>query len=159
MNIGVRTLRDLKNSVTKDKQSPSAGLLQLISDLFEGRAELSDLPDGVEKIERVTAEAVRLKLKDEVDQDLLAQIAKAEGYSVDGGSVALRVVKEGAIVARAGSTSDVGGRFDLYVYLFPPELEKMNMYRQILAEHEGILDPHTSKIDVEKSLGFNLAVI
>jgi len=151
-------MTSVKDTITQGEPRRSGSLLQSISDLFDGKAS-SVLPAGIEKIERATIEAVRVRFEDKIDEELLARIAVEEGYVTEKGSFALRVVKDGAIVARAGSRSDVGGRFDLYIYLFPPEMGKISVYRKVVAHREGILEPSTSKVSFENLYRFNLNVI
>jgi len=150
---------NVRYSSMKRKYDRPESLLEAISDLFDGQAVLSNLSKGIEKIERVTVEATRIKIDDEVDEKLLSWIAEEEGYSIEKGSFALRVIKEGMIIARVGSKSDVGGGFDLYIYLFPPEMDEASIYTKILAEREGVLDHPTGKINLEKFYEFNLKVI
>jgi len=151
-------MRNVRSTATQSKRCRAANLLQAISDLFDGRTP-SGLPTGIEKIERVTLEAVRLKFEDEIDEKLLGRIAEEEGYTTEKGSFALRVVKDGTIVARVGSRSDAGAGSDLYLYLFPPEMGEISIYGRIVAQREAVLDPSTG----EKNLGnlylFNLKVI
>jgi len=151
-------MTSVKDTITQGEPCRSGSLLQSILDLFDGKAP-SDFPAGIGKIERATIEAVRVKFEDETDEELLARIAKEEGYATEKGSFALRVVKDGAIVARAGSRSDVGGRFDLYVYLFPPEMGKISVYQKVVARREGVLEPSTGKVSFENLYRFNLKVI
>lgn len=148
-----------RDPITKEQRSRSTSLMQAISDLYDGKKVPNNLPDGVEKIERATTEAVRLKLHDKVDGELLSEIAEAEGYTVEKGSFAPRVIKDGEIIARIGSKSDAGGSRDLYLYLFPPETETISVYRKVVAEREGILDPSCGTVDLERLISFNLRVI
>lgn len=152
-------MRNIKGSITKDKPYRSTSLLEAVSDLFDEERAPSGLPKGIEEVERVTVEAVRIKFGDEVNQELLSRIAEEEGFSIQKGGFALRVIKKGAMIARVGSRSDFGEHFDLYVYIFPPETEKISVYRKILAEREGILDPYTGKINLEELCDFNLKAI
>jgi len=152
-------LRNVRNSLTKDKPYRPVTLLQAISNLFEGREVPTVLPEGIEKIERVTVEAIRIKFAEEIDKKLLSQIAEEEGYSVQRRRFAPRIMKKDVIVARVGSRSDVDGGYSLYVYLFPPEMKKISIYRKVIAEREGILDPYTERINLEKFYEFNLKVI
>lgn len=148
-----------RNSVAKKQRRHSASLIQAISDIFENKPDIPGLPKGVEKIERVTLESVRIKLTDKVDEELLSKIAEDEGYAFEKGTWPLRVIKEGAIIARVGSRSDAGGRLNLYIYPFPPEMEKISVYRRMLAEREGILDPSMRKINLERLHEFNLRLM
>lgn len=148
-----------RNSVAEEQRRYSTSLIQAISDVFKSKAAIPGLPKGVEKIERVTLEAVGIRLTDKVDEELLSQIAEDEGYAFERGTWPLRVIKEGAIIARVGSRSDAGGRLNLYIYPFPPEMERISVYRRMLAEREGILDPSLPKIDLERLHEFNLQLM
>ena len=136
-------------------------LLEVVSKIFsEERVVLaSNLPPGVERVERVTVEAVRIKLSEKVDEDLLSSVSREEGYQVVKGEFSLRVLRRGAIIARVGSRSDPDGSFDLYVYPIPPKLDGLSIYRRILAEREGVVDPKTGKINLEKFYDFNMGII
>lgn len=133
-------------------------LLEAISDLFEGKAP-TNLPSGVEKVERVTPESVRIKFFDEVDDGLLSRIADEEGYIVRAKGFTPRIIEKGTIVVRVGSRSDPGRRCDVYLYLFPPEKSQMSTYRRIVAQREGVLNPETGEINLEKLYGYNLRII
>ena len=134
-------------------------LFDVISELFDKDRQPQDLPLGVEKVERITPESVRINFSDEVDCGLLTRIAEDEGYIVESGSIAPRIMKKGTIVARVGSQSDPGRRRDLFIYLIPPAEEQMSMYRKVVAAREGVLDLRTGRIDYEKFYHFNLRVI
>ncbi len=136
-------------------------LLEAISEILGGGGAFlkSNLPPGVESVERVTAEAVRIKLSEKVDEDLLSSIAREEGYQVVKGEFPLRVLRRGAIMVRVGSRSDPDGRFNLYIYPIPPKLDGLSMYRRILAEREGVVDPETGKINLERFYDFNMGII
>jgi hypothetical protein len=156
---GELILKNPRDPVTEEQYRRSTSLIQAISDLFEGRTASPRLPKGIEKIQRVTLEAVRIEFADKIDEELLSQIAEEEGYAVKDGTFAVRIVKQGAIIARVGSRSDAGGRYNLFVYLFPPEISRMSVYRRMQAEREGILDPSNGKIKLEKLHNFNLDVV
>ena len=153
------SLKKPRDSVAEEQRRYSTSLIQAISDVFENKAAIPGLPKGIEKIERVTLEAVRIRLTGKVDEELLSQIAEDEGYAFEKGTWPLRVIKEGATIARVGSRSDAGGRLNLYIYPFPPEMEKISVYRRMLAEREGILDPSLRKIDLESLHEFNLQLM
>jgi len=148
-----------RDPITRERRSHPTSLIQAISDLYDGKTATNNLPKGIERIERATIEAVRLKLVDNVDGELLSEIASAEGYTVDKGSFAPRVTKEGEIIARIGSKSDAGGSRDLYLYLFPPETERISVYRKVVGEREEILDPSSGMVDLERLISFDLRVI
>ena len=152
-------LKNSRDSVTKEQHRCSTGLIEAISDVFESKTAIPGLPKGIEKIERVTLEAVRIRFKDKVDEELLSRIAEDEGYAFEKGTWALRVLKEGAIIARVGSRSDAGGRLNLYIYPFPPEIGKTSVYRKMLAEREDILDPSLHKVNLERLHEFNLRLV
>ncbi len=148
-----------KDSVLEDNYCCSVSLLQAISDLFDLKAAPMFLPEGIMKIERVTFEAIRIEFRDKIDEELLSRIAKEEGCATEKGSFPLRVVKNGTIIARVGSESDIGGHFDLYLYLFPPEMEKISLYSKLVAKREDVLDRSTGEIDLENLHRFNFKVI
>jgi len=57
------------------------------------------------------------------------------------------------------SESDAGDRSVLYLYLFPPEMGEISVYRKVVAEREGVLHPSTDAVNLEKLHGYNLEVI
>ena len=69
------------NTSVHSKDSVFMNLFEAVSSLFEKKA-LTKFPLGVEEVEMVTPESVRVKFFDEVDEDLLARIADEEGYVV-----------------------------------------------------------------------------
>ena len=149
-------MRNSRNPVAQDQHHRSVSLIEVISDLFDGKTASSDLPKGVKEIERATLEAIRVRFDSKVDEELLSQIAEEEGYTVEKGTYPLRVIKEGAIILRVGSESDAGDRSDLYLYLFPPEMGRISVYRKVVAEREGVLHPSTDAVNLEKLHGYNL---
>jgi len=144
--------------VVKPKEKIES-LLDVISELFDEGTLSLDLPSGVEKVERVTSEAVRVKFVDKVDYDLLYMVAAKEGYSVEAGSFALRVMNKGTIVARVGSQSDPGGEHNMFIYLHPPLVEQMSTYRKAIAVRDGVLNQETGKMNLERFYKYNLKVI
>jgi len=152
-------LDSAKDSVLEDDYCRSVSLLQAISDLFDFNATSMFLPKGIAKIERVTIEAIRIEFHDKIDEGLLSRIAKEEGFATEKGSFPLRVVKNGTIIVRVGSESDIGGGFDLYLYLFPAEMQKISLYTKLVAEREDILDRSTGEINLGNLHKFNLKVV
>jgi len=152
-------LPSAKDSVLEDNYCRSVSLLQAISDLFDLNAAPMFLPESIVKIERVMLEAIRIEFRDKIDEELLSRIAKEEGCTTEKGSFPLRVVINGTIIARVGSESDIGGRFDVYLYLFPPEMGKISLYSKLVAKREGVLDRSTGEIDLENLYRFNFRVI
>lgn len=134
-------------------------LLEVISELFNAEDSFFDPPSGVEKVERVTFDAVRIKFVEKVDRDLLYRVASEEGYIVEAGYFAPRVIDKGTIVARVGSQSDPGGESDMFIYLFPPFVEQMSMYRKVVGARDGVLDSESGRIDLERFYECNLRVI
>lgn len=159
MKLDDFTMKNSRDPVTQDQYRRSANLIEAISDLFDGKAASHDLPKGVKEIERATLEAIRARFDSKVDEELLSQIAEEEGYTVEKGTYPLRVIKEGAIILRVGSESDAGDRSDIYLYLFPPEMGRISVYRKVVAEREGVLHPSTDAVNLEKLHGYNLEVI
>jgi len=144
---------DLRNKSTRT-------LFDVISELFDKAGSLSqDLPLGVEKVERITLDSIRINFSDEVECELLTGIAEDEGYIVKSESVAPRVMDKGTIVARVGSRSDPGKRRDLFLYLIPSNEKQMSMYRRVIAARKGVLDIETGKIDYERFYQYNLRII
>ena len=142
------------------KDESSRTLLDIISGLFEdGGSSFQDLPLGVEKVERITLDSIRINFSDEVDCELLTRIAEDEGYIVKSESVAPRVIDRGTIVARVGSRSDPGRRRDLFLYLIPSDEKRMSMYRRVVAARKGVLDIETGRIDFERFYQYNLKII
>jgi len=142
------------------KDESSRTLLDIISGLFEdGGSSFQDLPLGVEKVEKITLDSIRINFSDEVDCELLTRIAEDEGYIVKSESVAPRVIDKGTIVARVGSRSDPGRRRDLFLYLIPSDEERMSMYRRVVAARKGVLDIETGRIDYERFYQYNLRII
>ena len=142
------------------KDESTRTLLDVISGLFEDGGSLSqDLPLGVEKVEKITLDSIRINFSDEVDCELLTRIAEDEGYIVKSESVAPRVIDKGTIVARVGSRSDPGRRRDLFLYLIPSDEERMSMYRRVVAARKGVLDIETGRIDYERFYQYNLRII
>jgi len=142
------------------KDESSRTLLDIISGLFEdGGSSFQDLPLGVEKVERITLDSIRINFSDEVDCELLTRIAEDEGYIVKSESIAPRVIDKGTIVARVGSRSDPGRRRDLFLYLIPSDEKRMSMYRRVVAARKGVLDIETGRIDYERFYQYNLRII
>lgn len=142
------------------KDESTRTLLDVISGLFEDGGSLSqDLPLGVEKVEKITLDSIRINFSDEVDCELLTRIAEDEGYIVKSESVAPRVIDKGTIVARVGSRSDPGRRRDLFLYLIPSDEKRMSMYRRVVAARKGVLDIETGRIDYERFYQYNLRII
>ena len=142
------------------KDESSRTLLDIISGLFEdGGSSFQDLPLGVEKVEKITLDSIRINFSDEVDCELLTRIAEDEGYIVKSESVAPRVIDRGTIVARVGSRSDPGRRRDLFLYLIPSDEKRMSMYRRVVAARKGVLDMETGRIDYERFYQYNLRII
>ena len=134
-------------------------LLEVVSELFSGESSSSDLPVGVERLERVTSEAVRIKFIYKVDYNLLSAIAAEEGYSILTGSFAPRVMDKGTIVARVGSQSDPGGGHDIFIYLLPATVEQMSTYGRVMASQCGVLGFEAGRINFERLYDHNLRII
>jgi len=134
-------------------------LLGVISELLEGGGSSFQLPLGVERVERVTPEAVRIEFADEVDYGLLYSLAAEEGYIVEEGSFTPRVIDNGMILARVGSRSDPRGKHNIFIYLFPNATEQMNAYMETVAVRYGILDLQTRKINLQRFYEHNFKVI
>lgn len=142
----------------KDKSTRT--LFDVISELFDEGGSLSqDLPLGVEKIERITIDSIRINFSEEIDCELLTRIAEDEGYIVKSQSASPRVIDKGTIVARVGSRSDPGKRRNLFLYLIPSNEKRMSMYRRIVAARKGVLDIETGSIDYERFYQYNLRII
>jgi hypothetical protein len=148
------------NETTRSKiERGTPTILEAISNLFDERKSPSRLPLGVEAVERPTIEAIRIKFRDEIDEETLTRIALREGYRVESGDFTPRIRDREVIVARIGSRSDVGGRHDLYIYPFPPEIGKLSMYRRAIALRRGIIDLKTGRVNLRRLHRFNLKII
>lgn len=155
----LENLRDV-NEATKSKiERDAPTILEAVSNLFDEGKPPPRLPLGVEAIERSTIEAVRIKFRDEIDEKVLTRIALREGYRVESGGFTPRIMDREAIVARVGGRSDIGGRHDLYIYPFPPEIERLSMYRRAIAMRRRIIDPETGRVNLKKIHRFNLKII
>jgi len=137
----------------------NVNLLEILSRLIENHDPPKNLPKGIVRIERVTIEATRIQFTEKINTNLITRIAKEEGYEVKEGDFPPRIIDEGIIIARVGSPSDPGGEQDLYIYPFPPEMERLSIYRRILAIKKGIIDPETESINLEKLHNFNLRIV
>jgi len=149
----------VKGTASFKVESGSHSIIEAISDLFEGKTYPSHLPSCVRSVERINIETVRINFVEEVDIDLLANIAVEMGYRVEAGTFAPRIIDRDVIVARVGSRSDIGGRRDLYIYPFPPELDYISMYRKAVAVKRGIIDGETGKVNLEKLHKFNIEIL
>lgn len=134
-------------------------LLDIISELMEGTPSSATLPSGIRSVEKVTAEAFRIEFQDGVDPRLLSKVAVKEGYTVEEGSFAARVVDRGAIVARMGSQSDPCRGHDLFIYLLPAKTSEMNAYVKTIAVMHRILDSRTGTLNLSRLLAYNLKVV
>ena len=134
-------------------------LLDVISDVFGESSKSSDLPIGVEHVEKVDSDTIRVQFIDEVDCDLLCKEAIREGYSVARGEFTPRIVYKGTIIARVGGRSDPARQRSVFIYLIPPDKREMSTYREVVAVRHGVLDPRTGLVNSEKFLQFNLKVI
>ncbi|MFQ6095462.1 MAG: hypothetical protein ACE5NN_04900 [Candidatus Bathyarchaeia archaeon] len=134
-------------------------LFDIISNLFDEQSSSLDLPVGVEKVERITSDCIRINFSEEVDCELLTGISEEEGYVVKSEKIAPRVIDKGTIVARVGSRSDPGRRRDLFIYLIPPDEEQMSVYRKVVAAREDVLDLKTGRMNYEEFYRYNLRII
>lgn len=108
-------------------------LLDVVSELFEGESLLFNPVLGVEIVERVTSEAVRIEFVDKVDYDTLRMVAAEEGYLIKSGSFTPRITDKGVIIARVGSQSDPEREHNLFIYLIPPDEKQMTTYTRTVA--------------------------
>jgi len=134
-------------------------LLGVISDIFAENASSFDPPVGVELIEKVNSDTVRVQFIDDVDCDLLCREAIKEGYRVERGRFTPRIIYDGTIIARVGSQSDPAKQRSIFIYLIPFDEGEMNMYRKVAAVRHGVMDPRTGRMNFEKFLEYNLKVI
>ena len=142
-----------------DHTTIEESLFSIVSKLFDERRSSEDLPIGVENVQRITSDSIRINFTDEVDSKLLARIAEEEGFIVKSEKIAPRVMDRGTIVARVGSRSDPGKQRDLFIYLIPPDERQMSMYRKVVATRENVLDPKTGRIDYEEFFEYNLRIV
>jgi len=137
----------------------TVSLLDVISCIFEDGGYFGDLPVGVEAVEVMTPESIRIMFIDRVDYNLFCRLAIEDGYTIDSGSYSPRIVYRGNIVARVGSKSDPGADRNIFVYIFPSSIGAMSTYMRAAAIRYGILNPTTNRINMEKLLKYNLKVI
>jgi len=134
-------------------------LLDVISDIFAEKTSLFEPPLGVEDVEKVDSDIMRVQFISDIDCDLLCREAIKEGYTVRRGWFTPRIIWNGTIIARVGSKSDRARRRNIFIYLIPPNAEEMSTYRKVVAIQHGVLDPRTNKVDPEKFLWYNLRII
>ncbi len=134
-------------------------MLDVISDVFAEGASSFDPPLGVELVEKVDSDVIRIQFVDEVDCDLLCREAVKEGYRIERGSFAPRILHNGAIIARVGSRSDPKSQRSIFIYLIPFDGKGMSVYRKVVAARHGVIDPRTSRVNPERCLRYNLKVI
>ena len=134
-------------------------MLGIISDVFaENRSHL-DLPLGVECVEKIDSDVIRVQFIDDVDYDLLCREAIKEGYRVEMGRFAPRIIYKGTIIARVGSESDPAKRRSVFIYLIPSSMREMSTYREVTAVRHGVMDPRTGHVNLERFFKYNLKVI
>jgi len=134
-------------------------LIGVISDVFAEEASSFDLPIGVEWIEKVGSDVIRIQFVDDVDCDLLCREAVKEGHRVEKGSFTPRIICKGTIIARVGSKSDLKKKRSIFIYLIPFDRKEMSTYREVVAVRHGVIDPRTGLVNYEKCLRYNLKVI
>ncbi|RLI13282.1 hypothetical protein DRO35_00660 [Candidatus Bathyarchaeota archaeon] len=134
-------------------------LLDAISDIFVGKTPIFKPPLGVEEIEKIDSDIVRIQFVDDIDCDLLCKEAIKEGYTVKRGWFTPRIIWDGTIIARVGGESDMTGQRSVFTYLIPPNEKEMSTYRRIVAIQHEVLDQRTNRINSEKFLWYNLRVI
>jgi hypothetical protein len=134
-------------------------LLDVISDVFAENRSHFDPPIGVERVEKVDSDVIRVQFIDDVDYDLLCREAIKEGYRVEMGRFAPRVVYKGTIIARVGSESDLAKGRSIFIYLIPSSRRKMSTYRGVTAVRHGVMDPRTGRVNLAKFFQYNLKVI
>jgi len=134
-------------------------LLDVISDVFAESTSSFNPPLGVEKVEKIDSDVIRIQFLDDVDCDLLCREAIKRGYHVERGRFAPRIIWKGTIIARVGSRSDPAKRRSVFIYLIPFNRREMNAYREVAAIRHGILNPRTGRLNFERFLRYNLNVI
>jgi len=134
-------------------------LLDVISDVFAENKSSFDPPIGVEQVEKIDSDIIRIQFIDDVDCDLLCREATKRGYHVERGSFAPRIIWKGTIIARVGSRSDPAKRRSVFIYLIPLSRREMSTYREVAAIRHGVLNPRTGRVNFEKFLRYNLNVI
>jgi len=134
-------------------------MLGVISDIFAKNISFFDPPLGVEQIEKINSDAIRIQFVDDVDCDLLCREAIKEGYHVERGRFTPRIIYNGTIIARVGSESDPAKQRSIFIYLIPFDKKEMSTYREVTAIRHGIIDPRTDHVNFEKFLRYNLRVI
>jgi len=134
-------------------------LLDVISDVFAENTSSFDPPLGVERVEKIDFDVIRVQFIDDVDCDLFCREAVKRGYRVEKGRFAPRIIWKGTIIARVGSRSDPAKQRSIFIYLIPFDKKKMSTYREVAAIRHGIIDPRTGLVNFEKFLQYNLKVI
>jgi len=134
-------------------------LLDVISDIFANGKSSFKLPSGVELIEKVDSDVIRVQFVDDVDCNLLCKEAIKEGFRVEKGRFTPRIIYNGTIIARVGSESDPAKQRSIFVYLIPFNRREMSTYREVVAIRHGIMNARTGRINFEKFLQFNFRVI
>lgn len=133
-------------------------LLEAILFILDENVYEDLLPYGVNEIEVIGHNIVRVTFRDKIDCKLLSSIALSEGYTIDYGSYKLRILDRGIIVARVGSRSDKGGGRSIFLYLMPASIDAMNLYDRCVATIYGILDEE-GEIDLDKLVDYNLRIL
>ena len=134
-------------------------MLGVISDVFAEKTSSFDPPIGVELVEKVDSDVIRIQFMDDVDCNLLCREAVKEGCRVEKGIFTPRIIYNGAIIARVGSESDPAKRRSIFIYLIPFDEKEMNAYREVVAVRCGVMNPRTGRVNPEKCLQYNLRVI
>jgi len=134
-------------------------LLDVISDIFAENTSSFDPPLGVEHVEKIDSDVIRIQFIDDVDCDLLCREAVKEGYRIAKGRFAPRIIYKGTIIARVGSESDFAKKRSIFIYLIPTHRREMSAYREVAAVRHGVIDPQTGRMNFEKFLQYNLKVI
>ena len=134
-------------------------LLDVISEVYAENELSFDPPLGVELVEKINSDVIRIQFIDDVDCDLLCREAIKEGYRAERGRFTARIIYKGTIIARVGSESDFAKKRSLFIYLIPFDRREMNTYREVTAIRHGVMNPRTGRVNLEKAFQFNLKVI
>jgi len=134
-------------------------MLDAISEVLSDKRSPMKLPAGVERVERISSDIIRIQFADDVDYSILRAEAIREGYRVESGIFTPRITYHGTIIARVGGESDPAKQRSIFIYLIPPDKSEMNTYRRVVAMRHGVIDPVTGRLNFQKFLEYNLKII
>jgi len=134
-------------------------MLDAISEVFSDKRSPTRLPPGVERVERISSDVIRIQFADEIDYGILRAEAIRGGYRIESGMFTPRITYNGTIIARVGGESDPAKQRSIFIYLIPPDKSEMNTYRRVVAVRHGVIDPVTGRLNLNKFLEYNLGIV